>query len=150
MISTPSHCILTEIPDATLCYAISLPGRKSGVRAGWKNLKIGPPAGRRPAGGPILRPSRLESNRNPAHRVRSTPSHCISTEVPDATIRRGSSIPVCVTNNRRANLYEFVGFGAVDVTNNFVWFGDIYGPKALFFFFSGFRRQGCLAVHLPL
>ncbi len=51
----------------TLCYAIMLPGRKSGFRAGFRpdynreNLKIGSPAGLRPAGGPILGFSQLES-----------------------------------------------------------------------------------------
>ncbi len=43
----------------TLRYAIMLPGRKSDLRAGFwpycyrENIEIGPPAGRRPAGGPI-------------------------------------------------------------------------------------------------
>ncbi len=43
----------------TLCYAIVLPGRKSAVRARFwpdcyrESTDIGPPAGRRPAGGPI-------------------------------------------------------------------------------------------------
>ncbi len=45
----------------TLCYAIVLPGRKTGFRAGFRpdssreSLKLGPAAGLRPAGGPILR-----------------------------------------------------------------------------------------------
>ena len=61
-------------PKPTSCYAIMLPGRKSGFRAGFRpdsnreSLKIGPPAGRRPAGGPILTASRLESGRNPARK----------------------------------------------------------------------------------
>ncbi len=43
-----------------VCYAMVLPGRKSGFRAGCRSdnresLKIGPLAGRRPAGGPIVR-----------------------------------------------------------------------------------------------
>jgi hypothetical protein len=60
-------------PSPTLCYAKVLPARKSGVRAGFRsnsereNLKIGPPAGRRFAGVPMLRPCRLESGRN-SHR----------------------------------------------------------------------------------
>ncbi len=59
-----------------LCYPIELPGRNSVLRAGCrqdyqrKNLKIGPPAGRRPAGEPIWRLSRLESGRNPAPKAR--------------------------------------------------------------------------------
>ncbi len=46
------------------------PRRKSGFRAGFRpdssreSFKVGPPAGLRPAGGPILRFSILESNRN--------------------------------------------------------------------------------------
>jgi hypothetical protein len=54
----------------TQCHAIVLPARKSVFRAGSRpnsnreRLKIGPPAGFRPAGGPILRSSRLESDRN--------------------------------------------------------------------------------------
>jgi hypothetical protein len=49
-----------------------LPRRKSNFRGAFRldsnieNLKIGPPAGRRPAGGPTLKLSRLESGRNPA------------------------------------------------------------------------------------
>ncbi len=56
----------------TLGYAIDLPGQKSGVRAGFRpdsnreSHNICPPAGFRPAGGPILRLSLLESGRNPA------------------------------------------------------------------------------------
>ena len=55
-------------PDpCTRCYAIVLPGRKSGFRAGFRpdsnreSLKIGPPSGRRPAGGPMLKLSRFRS-----------------------------------------------------------------------------------------
>jgi hypothetical protein len=42
-----------------VCYAIVLPGHKSAFRAGFgpdcyrEDTEIGPPAGRRPAGGPI-------------------------------------------------------------------------------------------------
>jgi hypothetical protein len=52
-----------------------LPGRKSGFRAGsrpdsnLRNLKIGPPAGRRPAAGPIFMFSRSESDQNPARKA---------------------------------------------------------------------------------
>ncbi len=52
---------------SALGYTIVLPGRKSGFRAGFRpysnmeNIKIGPLAGRRLAGGPILRLSLLES-----------------------------------------------------------------------------------------
>ncbi len=48
----------------SLGYAIMLPGRKSAFRAGFwpscyrESTAIGPPAGRRPAGGPISRLSR--------------------------------------------------------------------------------------------
>ena len=68
----------------TLCYAIVLPGRKSGFRAGFRpdssrgNLKIGPPAGLRPAGGPILMLSRLESGRNPARKPDFRPGSTIA------------------------------------------------------------------------
>ncbi len=36
-----------------------------------KRLKVGPPAGRRPAGGPILTLSKLESSRNPVWRPKA-------------------------------------------------------------------------------
>ncbi len=58
----------------TLCYAIVLPGRKSGLRAGCRSdsdrerINIGPLAGRRPAGQPMLTLSQLESGRNPARK----------------------------------------------------------------------------------
>ncbi len=60
---------------ATLCHAIVFPGRRSGFLYGFRSdscresLNIGPPAGRRPAGGQILRPYRLESGRNPARKT---------------------------------------------------------------------------------
>ncbi len=56
--------------EPTLCYAIVLPGQNSGIRAEFRpnsnrvSLKIGPAIGRRPAGGPILMRSLLESGRN--------------------------------------------------------------------------------------
>ncbi len=58
-----------------LCCAIVLPGRKSVFRAGFRpdsnseRFKIGPLAGRRPAGRPILRFFRLESGRSPARKA---------------------------------------------------------------------------------
>ncbi len=48
-----------NLPDGSLCYTILLPSRKSVLRAGfrpdssWESVKVGPPAGLRPAGGPI-------------------------------------------------------------------------------------------------
>ncbi len=51
----------------TLCFAIALPGRKSGFRAGFRpdsNRETSKSA--RPAGEPILNVSQLESGRNPA------------------------------------------------------------------------------------
>ncbi len=54
--------IFDELPgvrDSILCYAIVLPGRKPDFRAGFwpdcyrERTEIGPPAGLRPAGGPI-------------------------------------------------------------------------------------------------
>ncbi len=57
-----------------LCYAIVLPDRKSCFRAGFRpesnreKPQIGPPAGLRPAGGPIWGPSRLASGRNPTRK----------------------------------------------------------------------------------
>ncbi len=52
----------------TLCYAVLLPGWKSGFRAGFhqdsgrENIKIGSPAGLWPAAGPILMFAHLESD----------------------------------------------------------------------------------------
>ncbi len=68
------QCGTTKTIKRTLCHTIMLPGRKSGLRARFRwdsnreNLKIGPAAGLRPAGGPILMLSRLESGRNPARK----------------------------------------------------------------------------------
>ncbi len=64
---------ISTIGSPRLCYAIVLPGRKSGFRAGCRpdsspeSIKIGPPASRRPGGG-ILMFSRLESGRNPVRK----------------------------------------------------------------------------------
>ncbi len=61
--------LLLDYTD-TLCQAIVFPGRKSGLPAGFlrdssrTSFSMGSPAGRRPAGGPILRFYRLESSRN--------------------------------------------------------------------------------------
>jgi hypothetical protein len=58
--------------NTTLVYTMVLPGQKSSFQAGSRpdsaDLKIGPPAVRRPAGVPILKLSRLESGRNPARK----------------------------------------------------------------------------------
>ncbi len=68
----------------TSCCAIMLPGRKSGFRVGYgpdsnrEALKIGPPAGRRPARGPIWRCSRLQSARNLARKFDFRPGSTIA------------------------------------------------------------------------
>ncbi len=68
----------------TLCYAIVLPGRKSGFRAGCRpetsreNIEIGPPVGRRPAGGPISMFSQSESGRNLAPKPDFWPGNVIA------------------------------------------------------------------------
>ncbi len=55
-----------NVPCRTIGYAIALPGRKSGFRAGFRpdssrgGLKISPPAGLRPTGGPISKLIRLK------------------------------------------------------------------------------------------
>ena len=70
--------------EHTLCYAIVLPGRKSGFRAGFRpdsireSIEISPSAGRRPAGGLILMLSRLESGRNPARKPDFRPGSTIA------------------------------------------------------------------------
>ncbi len=52
-------CVCVCFSQATLLYTIMLPGRKSDFRAGFGpdchrgNTEIGPPAGRRPTGGPL-------------------------------------------------------------------------------------------------
>ncbi len=61
-----------------------LPGLKSGFRAGFlpdpnrESLRIGPPAGIPPDGGPILRLSRLESSRKPARQPDFCPGNDIA------------------------------------------------------------------------
>ncbi len=59
-VAKPDEFSLVKMGVVTmLCYAIVLPGRKSAFRAGFwpdcsrESTEIGPPAGRRPAGGPI-------------------------------------------------------------------------------------------------
>ncbi len=73
--------------DRVVWYLVlcnSLPGRKSGFRAGCQpdasreSLQIGPPAGRRPAGGLILKLSRLESGLNPAQEPDFLPGSTIA------------------------------------------------------------------------
>ncbi len=72
------HCYMGLEPDldrfdmrSILCYAIVLPGRKLVSRVGFwpdcyrEDTEIGPPAGRRPAGGPISVSSRLQSGQSP-------------------------------------------------------------------------------------
>jgi hypothetical protein len=55
------HGSFPSVSSPALCYALVLPGRKLGFRAGFRAnsnrecFKINPPAGPRPAGGPILR-----------------------------------------------------------------------------------------------
>ena len=76
----PHELILHEdIISITVYYAIVLPGRISGFRAAFRkdsrreSLKLSAPAGLRPAGGPILKLSRLESGRNLARKPISGP-----------------------------------------------------------------------------
>ncbi len=85
----PRACLGSNIEDFrlrpffdhsfTLCYATVLPGRKSGFWAGFRpdsrreSIKIGPLAGRRLAGGPILMFSRLDSGRDPARKLDDPP-----------------------------------------------------------------------------
>ncbi len=62
LLTRPLRCLAVHWRkrNHTLCEAIVLPSRKAGFRAGFRpdstqeHRKIGPPAGRRPAGGPIL------------------------------------------------------------------------------------------------
>ncbi len=69
----------TFVTGPTLCYAIVLPGREAGFRVGFRpdssreSLKIGPPAG-----GLILRLSRIQSCRNLAREVHFWPGSCIA------------------------------------------------------------------------
>ncbi len=61
---------------ATQCYAIVLPGQTSDFRVGFRpdsnrgKFKICPPADRRPAGGPILRPPQVKSCQEPCPETR--------------------------------------------------------------------------------
>ncbi len=70
--------------ECILCYAIVLPGPKSAFRAGFRpdslreSLKIGPPAGLRPARGPISSFVLLESDRNPSRKTDSRPGSTIA------------------------------------------------------------------------
>ncbi len=70
--------------DATLCYAMVLPGRISGFRARFRqdstreNLTISSPAGLRPAGRPILKISRIESGRNPTRKPDFRPGSTVA------------------------------------------------------------------------
>ena len=78
-----------------------LPGRKSGFRAGFRpdssreSIKIGPPGGLRPAGGTILRLSRLESSRNPARKPDFRPGSTIAKHMgkPGSRVYSGFGYP---------------------------------------------------------
>jgi hypothetical protein len=73
----------TFIHDMILCYLIVLPG-KSAFRAGFRpdcyqeSAEIGPPAGLRPAGGPISVLTRKQSKRNPARKPNFRPGSSIA------------------------------------------------------------------------
>ncbi len=68
----------------TQCYAIAVPCWKPGFRAGLRpdssleHVKICPPPDLRPAGGPVLMFSRLESGRNPARKSDFRPGSTIA------------------------------------------------------------------------
>ncbi len=82
--SSLGPCHPKRDPQITLCKAIVLPGRKSDFRAGFgpdcyrESTEIGPPAGRRPAGGQISVFSRLQSSQNPARKVDFQPRSTIA------------------------------------------------------------------------
>ncbi len=65
----PSVCE-EAVESDTLRYAVVLPGLRAGFRldSNRGSIKIGPPAGRRPAGEPISKLARLESGRKPARK----------------------------------------------------------------------------------
>ena len=69
-----SNAVYIKIGLATLCYAIRLPGRRAGFRAGCRpdsnraSIQISSPAGLRPARGLMLKLSRLDSGRNLARK----------------------------------------------------------------------------------
>ncbi len=71
-LATPTRRGRPMLRNSACGPEIGFPGRKLGFRAGFRpdsnreDIRIGPPAGRRLAGGPILRLSRLEFNRHPA------------------------------------------------------------------------------------
>ncbi len=73
------------LPSPRPCYAIVLPGWKSGFRAACRrdsnrqNRKIGPLAGLRPSGGPILRHSRLVRPKSgPEDRYPARKHYCVT------------------------------------------------------------------------
>jgi hypothetical protein len=84
LVGQPNSQTQELIKEATLSYAILLPGQKSVFRTGFrpdsnrKNFKSGPPAGRKPTGGPILTFSRLESGRNPSRKPDFRPGSTIA------------------------------------------------------------------------
>ncbi len=69
---------------ATSGYVIELPGLKSVLRGGFRPdsnreyIKIGSPAGLRPAGRLIVRLSRLESGRQPTRKIDARPGSIIA------------------------------------------------------------------------
>ncbi len=76
--------IRPETNSSTLCYAIALPGWKSGFRAGFlqescrESINIGPPAGLRPAGVPILRPIIIRATSGPEARFPARKHYCVT------------------------------------------------------------------------
>ncbi len=84
-------------------YARMLPDRKSSFRVRFRpgsnreSLKIGPPAGRGPAGGPILRLSRLESGRNPTRKADFRPGSTINIMCQHVKTEAACDSPCCTT-----------------------------------------------------
>ncbi len=78
------RCVLSQRHYCTLCYVIVIPARKSAFRTGFwpacyrESTEIGPPAGRRPAGGPISVLSRSQAGHNPVQKADLRPGSTIA------------------------------------------------------------------------